>query len=207
MPDLPPTQNAPEHAQEPETPKTDPATTATEPPSQSLPEVARQLLLTHQLASQSKSDGLGVRARTEHQHLKHLAFDDIQIALPSSKTTRFNDNGEFETIEHSTHMALPDGSRINKAEEVAYWCCKFRKKKQLKYCGPMTKERANFCARCNRVLCAHYAWQFLFSTKKHCAWCLFVRFVETTLGIIWLIFKLFAAIIIAVWRTWFHAYR
>jgi hypothetical protein len=139
--------------------------------------------------------------------LTHLAFPDIQVELPDAKITRFNDNGEFETVERATYVALPDGSRITKAEEVAYWCCRFRKKKQLKYCGPMTKERANFCARCNRVLCAHHSWQFLFSTKKYCAWCLLVRLVEVSLSLVWLLFKLFAAILGALWRAWFHTYR
>ncbi|GIK51412.1 MAG: hypothetical protein BroJett014_03850 [Planctomycetota bacterium] len=180
-----------------------------EPPSSGSndqPDLAARYLAMLQAAPQA-GEPLGVRARTEHMLLKHLAFADIAVALQNTKVTRFNDRGEFETLEHATCMALPDGSRVNKLEDVAYWCCKFRKKKQLSYCGPMTKERANFCARCNRVLCAHHSWQFLFSTKKHCAWCLLVRCIEVSLGLVWLVVKVFVAIVIVIWRAWFRAYR
>lgn len=169
--------------------------------------MARYLAMLQQASPQSSGEPLGVRARTEQMLLKHLAFSDIAVQLQNTKVTRFNDRGEFETFEHSTGMALPDGSRVKNLDDVAFWCCKFRKKKQLKYCGPMTKERANFCARCNRVLCAHHSWQFLFSTKKHCAWCLLVRFIEVSLALVWLIVKFFLAIVVVIWRAWFHAYR
>ena len=74
-------------------------------------------------------------------------------------------------------------------------------------CDTLSAASANFCARCNRVLCAHHSWQFLFSVRTFCAWCLFVRFIEVSLAPVWLIVKFFVLIVVVIWRAWFHAYR
>lgn len=201
MPDATPTPSAKTAAE----PRADPEAAGVKVDVATL---AQQLAFLQPSGTQSgKHEPLSVRARTEHLSMRHLAFADIEIELANTKITRFNDGGEFETMEHATAMALPDGSRVNKTEDIAYWCCRFRKKKQLAYCGPMTKERANFCSRCNRVLCAHHSWQFLFSAKKHCAWCLFVRGIELSLTLVGLSFKLGFLIARGFWHAWFRTFQ
>lgn len=150
---------------------------------------------------------LGVRSREQQLALRHLAFPDIEVPLNNRKITRYDPNGGFETIEHATKTALPDGSLIANLDDVACWCSKFRKASQLKYCGPMTKDRANVCSRCNRVLCRHHAWQFLFSKSKHCSTCLFVRFIEVSLSLGFCAFKLTGLLLRGFWNMWFRAFR
>lgn len=168
--------------------------------------LAQQLGQIKQPPAPEKS-GLGARSRTQQLTLRHMAFRGIALKLSNDKQTDFDDQGGFVTKERSNHLVLPSGVRIAGTEDVAFWCCKFRHKGQLKYCGPQTKDSVILCARCNAPLCRRHAWQFLFSKSRFCSWCLFVRAVEFLLTLAFFVFKLFGLIARGLGNAWFRAYR
>jgi len=168
--------------------------------------VAHQLALLQQ-PPHPAGKGLGARRRRQSLSLRHMAFKGIVLKLTNEKRTDFDEHGGFDTDDRSNHLVLPNGVRIGSTDEVAYWCCKFRRKSQLKYCGPQSKESAILCTRCNASLCRRHSWQFLFSQKRFCSWCLFVRAVEILLSLAAFIFKLFALLLRWLWHSWFRAYR
>lgn len=168
--------------------------------------VAQQLALLQQPPVPEKS-GLGARKRKQQLTLRHMAFQGIALKLSNDKQTDFDDHGGFATTERSNHLVLPSGVRVGNPDEVAFWCCKFRRKSQLKYCGPQTKDSVIQCTRCNAPLCRRHAWQFLFSKSRFCSWCLFVRAVEVLLSLFGFLLKLFALLARGLWHAWFRAYR
>lgn len=168
--------------------------------------VAHQLALLQQ-PPQPAGKGLGARRRRQSLTLRHMAFKGIVLRLTNVKRTEFDEHGGFDTDDRSNHLVLPNGVRIGNTDEVAFWCCKFRRKSQLKYCGPQSKESAILCTRCNAPLCRRHSWQFLFSQKRFCSWCLLVRAVEILLSLAAFIFKLFALLVRWLWHSWFRVYR
>lgn len=149
----------------------------------------------------------GERVRTEKERIVPFSSKSGTLSFTRQTKTAIHGVGQLETTITSPSLFLPGGMRASQAGDISHVCFKWNPRRNLKGCGPLTKDSVYWCARCaQRPFCSRHVWRFIFSRNRYCFGCACTRGIELILGCVGAIAKGIALIIAWLWKTWWSLF-